>query len=99
MKKRTIILSTLMLFVSLGIFAQSAERYVTDKTHIKFSPPHQAEDIEAHNYSTTGTISTNGNFAFSVLMQGFEFEKSLMQSTLTRINSSMPSNSYRTLSR
>jgi polyisoprenoid-binding protein YceI len=79
MKTRTIILSTLMLFLSLGIFAQSAERYVTDKTHIKFFSTTPAEDIEAHNYSTTGTISTDGHLAFSVPMQGFEFEKSLMQ--------------------
>lgn len=79
MKTRAIILSTLMLFFSLGIFAQSAERYVTDKTHIKFFSTTPAEDIEAHNYSTTGTISTDGHLAFSVPMQGFEFEKSLMQ--------------------
>lgn len=79
MKTRTIIVSTLMLFFSLGIFAQSAERFVTDKTHIKFFSTTPAEDIEAHNYSTTGTLSTGGNLAFSVPMQGFEFEKSLMQ--------------------
>jgi polyisoprenoid-binding protein YceI len=79
MKTRTIILSSLMLFFSLSIFAQSAERYVTDKTHIKFFSTTPAEDIEAHNYSTTGTISTDGKVVFSVPMQGFEFEKSLMQ--------------------
>jgi len=48
MKTRTIILSSLMLFFSLSIFAQSAERY-------------------------------DGKVVFSVPMQGFEFEKSLMQ--------------------
>ncbi len=39
-----------------------------------------AEDIEAHNYSATSTLDkTSGNVAFSVPMQGFEFDKRLMQ--------------------
>ena len=55
-------------------------RLVSEKTHIRFFSSTPAEDIEANNYSATGTINTeNGNVVFSVPMQGFEFDKRLMQ--------------------
>jgi polyisoprenoid-binding protein YceI len=38
------------------------------------------EDIEANNYTSVSTLNTEtGDVVFSVPMQGFEFEKSLMQ--------------------
>jgi polyisoprenoid-binding protein YceI len=67
-----------ILFFSIAAFSQ--DRLVTTNTHIRFFSTTPAEDIESNNYASTGTINTsNGNIAFSVPMQSFEFEKSLMQ--------------------
>ena len=56
------------------------EKQKTSKTHIKFFSTTPVEDIEANNYATVGTIDPGtGKIVFSVPMQSFEFEKSLMQ--------------------
>ena len=66
-----------LLMVSLTINAQKQK---TTKTHIKFFSTTPVEDIEANNYATVGTIDpATGKIVFSVPMQSFEFEKSLMQ--------------------
>jgi len=58
----------------------SAQKLVSSKTHFKFFSSTPAEDIEANNYKTVGTIETStGEVVFSVPMQSFEFKKSLMQ--------------------
>jgi len=75
--KQTIMLAVILFF---SITAYSQDRLVTTNTHIRFFSTTPAEDIESNNYASTGTINTsNGNVAFSVPMQSFEFEKSLMQ--------------------
>jgi polyisoprenoid-binding protein YceI len=81
MKNRTLkqtILTFSILLLSLNIFAQ--QRIITTDTHIRFFSSTPAEDIESNNYASTGTLNPEtGEVAFSVPMQSFEFEKSLMQ--------------------
>jgi polyisoprenoid-binding protein YceI len=75
--KNTFILAVLITF---NITAFSQDRLITTNTHIRFFSTTPAEDIESNNYASTGTINTRtGDVAFSVPMQSFEFEKSLMQ--------------------
>ena len=78
---KTNLLSVLtVLLISLGSFSVTAQKLVSTKTHFKFFSTTAAEDIEANNYKTVGTIETStGDIVFSVPMQSFEFEKSLMQ--------------------
>ncbi|MFP4366589.1 MAG: YceI family protein [Bacteroidales bacterium] len=74
------ILFILVVFSGVYASAQDDARLVSEKSHIRFFSSTPAEDIEAHNYSATSTINTgNGKVAFSVPMQGFEFDKRLMQ--------------------
>ncbi len=80
MKK--IILFTVMatLMIAVAGYSQVPEKLVSKKNHIKFFSSTPAEDIEAHNTTAVGTIKTQtGEVVFSVPMQGFEFDKSLMQ--------------------
>ncbi|HAC15549.1 MAG TPA: YceI family protein [Bacteroidetes bacterium] len=56
------------------------EEISTTNTHIKFFSTTPIEDIEANNYDASGIINkSTGRVAFSVPMQSFQFEKSLMQ--------------------
>lgn len=80
MKITGFILSVLFLLFGTLSFGQSGERLVSTNTHIKFFSTTPAEDIESNNYATTSTINTEtGALVFSLPMQGFQFEKSLMQ--------------------
>ena len=75
--KQTVIFSALLFF---SIFSYAQNRLLTENTHIRFFSSTPAEDIESNNYASTSTINLeNGNVVFSVPMQSFEFEKSLMQ--------------------
>ncbi len=71
----------LLLLCSVGLtFGQANDKLVSQKTHFKFFSHTVAEDIEADNYKTVGTLQTNtGDIVFSVPMQSFEFEKAKMQ--------------------
>ena len=80
MKKLTILTLVTVLTYSLVAFKPAPEKWVSSKTHVKFFSTTAAEDIEANNYKTVSTIDPNsGEVVFSVPMQSFEFEKSLMQ--------------------
>jgi len=80
MKKTTILSIVAVAFISLTSFTASAQKLVSSKTHFKFFSSTPAEDIEANNYKTVGTLDTSaGAIVFSVPMQSFEFEKALMQ--------------------
>lgn len=64
----------------LFAFAPAVNKLTSTKTHIKFFSSTVAENIEAHNYKSVSTINPKtGEVVFSVPMQSFEFEKSLMQ--------------------
>jgi polyisoprenoid-binding protein YceI len=70
----------LALFVTFSATAQTSGKLVSTKTHIKFFSTTPAENIEANNNTAVGTINKEtGEVVFSVPMQGFEFEKALMQ--------------------
>ena len=80
MKKISLLLSISALFFALVAFTPPAEKLVSSKSHVKFYSHTNVEDIEANNYATVSTLNTvTGDLVFSVPMQGFEFEKSLMQ--------------------
>ena len=80
MTKTSLFSVTAAIFISLTSITTTAQKLVSSKTHFKFFSTTPAEDIEANNYKTVGTIETGtGEIVFSVPMQSFEFEKSLMQ--------------------
>jgi len=69
-----------VLLISVISYTATAQKLTSTKTHFKFFSSTSAEDIEANNYKAVGTIETStGEIVFSVPMQSFEFEKSLMQ--------------------
>ncbi|QXP69828.1 YceI family protein [Polaribacter sp. R2A056_3_33] len=75
--KKSFLTIVAVIAISLTSFAQ---KQVSTNTHLKFFSSTPAEDIEANNFKAVSTIDTNaGNIVFSVPMQSFEFEKSLMQ--------------------
>jgi polyisoprenoid-binding protein YceI len=80
MKKVSIILSSLVLLVTLAAQSQTSNKLVSTKTQIGFYSHTTVEDIRANNNTSVSTINpSTGDVVFSVPMQGFEFEKSLMQ--------------------
>ena len=79
MKKINLFLAAIV-FASFSSFSMEPGKLVSSKTHIRFFSTTPAENIEANNYSSTSTINTaTGDVVFSVPMQGFEFDKALMQ--------------------
>ncbi len=79
--KRSFFLSIAsFLLMTVAVYGQTSEKLVSSKSNIKFFSTTPAEDIEANNTASVSTINKeNGEVVFSVPMQGFEFEKSLMQ--------------------
>ncbi len=79
--KRSFFLSIAsFLVMTVAVYGQTSEKLVSSKSNIKFFSTTPAEDIEANNTASVSTINKeNGEVVFSVPMQGFEFEKSLMQ--------------------
>ena len=73
---------SILTFVAVAAISLTAmsQKLTTSKSHIKFYSHTSVEDIEANNYKAVGTINPeNGVVVFSIPMQSFEFEKSLMQ--------------------
>lgn len=80
MKKVSFLTSIAALVFTLFAFTPPAGKLVSSKVHIKFFSTTPAEDIQANNNTSISTINTEtGDVVFSVPMQGFEFEKALMQ--------------------
>ncbi|MBE0638723.1 MAG: YceI family protein [Bacteroidales bacterium] len=80
MKKASILLSITALVFTLSAFTPPAGKFVSSNTHIKFYSTTPVEDIEANNYAAVSNLNpATGDVIFAVPMQGFEFEKSLMQ--------------------
>ncbi|WP_303918712.1 YceI family protein [Draconibacterium sediminis] len=78
MKKLVLLTVAVALFV--GFSANGQSKLVSSKSHIKFFSSTPAEDIQANNTTAVSTINpATGEIVFSVPMQGFEFEKALMQ--------------------
>ena len=87
MKRISSFLVSLVLLMSLSAFSQSNGKLKSSKSHIKFYSHTAVEDIEANNYATVSTIDKEtGEVVFSVPMQSFEFEKSLMQKHFNQDN-------------
>lgn len=79
MKPTKLIITATFLLIVATSFGQTT-KLVSSKTHIKFYSHTPVEDIQANNYASVSTIDqTSGDVVFSVPMQGFEFEKALMQ--------------------
>ncbi|MHA8059937.1 YceI family protein [Aquirufa beregesia] len=67
-------------FFTTSSFTMVEERLISNTILIKIFSHTVAEDIEAQNFKSIGTIDTQtGEVVFSVPMQSFEFEKALMQ--------------------
>lgn len=78
MKK--LVLLTVVVALFAGFSANGQSKLVSSKSHIKFFSSTPAEDIQANNNTSVSTINpATGEIVFSVPMQGFEFEKALMQ--------------------
>lgn len=74
--KIALAISVLLFFA----FTTLSEKLVTKDAHINFFSHTPLEDISANNYKVVSTLNTKtGEIVFSVPMQGFEFEKALMQ--------------------
>lgn len=79
MKKVSLIAIVLSLF-ALSAFTTSVTKLVSKDTHISFFSHTAMEDITANNYKVVSTFdTTTGDIVYSVPMQSFEFEKTLMQ--------------------
>lgn len=77
---------TLLFVFVIGIFSITTSfgpaggKLVGKTGHISFFSHTDVEDITANNYKVVSSINTEtGEVVFSVPMQAFEFEKSLMQ--------------------
>lgn len=80
MKKTASTLAIVFATILLVSFTSAFEKFSSSKTHIWFFSSTPVEDITAHNYQAVSTLdSQTGEVVFSVPMQSFEFEKSLMQ--------------------
>jgi len=80
MKKINFITAAFAMLITIANFAQTSGKLVSSKTHIKFFSTTPVENIEASNYTSVSTINKEtGDVVFSIPMQGFEFEKALMQ--------------------
>jgi polyisoprenoid-binding protein YceI len=80
MKKSVLLSVVAALFISITGYAQNSDKLVSSKSHIKFFSTTPAENIEANNTAAVSAITkSTGEVVFSVPMQGFEFEKALMQ--------------------
>ena len=76
MKKLGLIIVAGLLVTT--VFSQT--KRITKTGHIKMFSHTAVEDINANNYKITSTLDPEtGVMVFSVPMQGFEFEKALMQ--------------------
>jgi hypothetical protein len=75
--KNFFILTSLLLFTTI---AQAQDKYFTKNARIDFFSVAPLEDIEGKNKTASAVLDTKtGSLQFSVLMQGFEFDKALMQ--------------------
>ena len=77
-------MKAIKIIIILALVQQSAslwaQRYITKDGHISFYSEAPLENIEAHNHQALSIIDfEKQEIVVSLLMKGFEFEKSLMQ--------------------
>lgn len=76
MKKSILIVSSILLVH----FSYAQKRYFTKTGIVSFEAGTAVEDIDAINKSTTSIFdATSGQYEFALLVDGFEFKRSLMQ--------------------
>jgi polyisoprenoid-binding protein YceI len=64
----------------MASFTNVTGKLVSKKTNVEFLSHTEFEDIKASNFKSVSTLEVEtGEIVFSVPMQSFEFEKSLMQ--------------------
>lgn len=76
------IISFIFLLCSLAYAGNSQDKYFTKTGKIEFdaTASNSPEEIEAIHKNVISVLDTKtGNFQFSVLMTGFEFQRALMQ--------------------
>jgi len=80
MKKVIVSLAVVTLIVLTSAFSPIVGKLVTKTGHVNFFSHTAVEDITADNYKVMSTLETStGELIYSVPMQSFEFEKSMMQ--------------------
>jgi len=76
MKRITTVLAIILLTAGIA----NAQKFMTKSGTIKFFSDTPMEKIEGTNRQVNSALDfATGNFVFKVLIQGFEFEKALMQ--------------------
>ncbi|MCF6169077.1 YceI family protein [Lutibacter sp.] len=69
-----------ILALTLAFTAPTVTKLVSKVGHVNFFSHTAIEDITADNFKVVSTLNTEtGTIVYSVPMQGFEFEKALMQ--------------------
>jgi len=80
MKKTILSIMVAGLVLTTTAFTPDGGKLISKTGHINFFSHTNLEDITANNYKVVSTLDpSTGNVVFSVPMQAFEFEKSLMQ--------------------
>ena len=70
----------LILGIAIAGVPSIAQKFVTEKTYVKFFSDAAIEDITAENRKTSSLFdSSTGEIVFSVPIREFQFDKSLMQ--------------------
>ena len=78
--KNTLYSLAAICLVTLFAFAPPGGKLTSKNVHVNFFSHTEVEDIKADNYKAVSTLDTaTGKIIFSVPMQSFEFEKSMMQ--------------------
>ncbi len=77
MKRISLVISYLLM---VGLVLQAQDKYFTKTGLVSFYSVAPLEDIEAHHRSVTAILDTkSGSLQFMLLVNGFEFDKELMQ--------------------
>jgi len=80
MKKIIVSLAVVTLIVLTSAFSPIVGKLVSKTGHVNFFSHTAVEDITANNYKVLSTLDTEtGALIYSIPMQSFEFEKSMMQ--------------------
>jgi polyisoprenoid-binding protein YceI len=83
--KKGLILLLAVILTGLTAFSQTEDKKITKTAHINFFSHTPIEDISSDNYAVVSSITTStGEVVFSVPMQSFKFEKSMMQKHFNR---------------